>query len=52
MREVYTFRRKYNIKDMNELLEKNIKLASHIHVEVVKCIHPMVLIWLPNYEII
>ena len=43
-------RRKYDIEDINELLENNIELASHIHVEVDKCIHPMVLKWLQNYN--
>ncbi|CAF2680533.1 unnamed protein product [Rotaria sp. Silwood2] len=49
--EAYKYkRRKYDIEDVNELLEKNIELASHIHVEVDKCIHPIVLQWLHNYD--
>ena len=43
-------RRKYDIEDVNELLEKNIELASHIHVEADKCVHPVVLKWLQNYD--
>ena len=41
-------RRKYDIEDVNELLEKNIELASRIHVDIEKCVHPTVLEWLRN----
>jgi hypothetical protein len=43
-------RRKYDIEDINELLEKNIELASHIHVDIENCVHPIVLQWLRNYD--
>lgn len=43
-------RRRYDIEDVNELLERNIELASHIHVEPDKCVHPDVLKWLRNYD--
>ena len=43
-------RRKYDIEEVNELLEKNIELASHIHLDIEKCVHPVVLEWLRNYD--
>jgi hypothetical protein len=43
-------RRKYNIEDINALLEKNIESASHIHVDIDKCVHPVVLKWLKTYD--
>jgi hypothetical protein len=43
-------RRKYDIEEINELLEKNIDLASHIHFDIDKCIHPIVLQWLRKYD--
>jgi hypothetical protein len=43
-------RRKYDIEDINQLLEQNIELASNIHIDIDKCIHPTILQWLKNYD--
>ena len=43
-------RLKYDIEEVNELLKKNIELASHIHVYIEKCIHPIISQWLHNYD--
>lgn len=43
-------RRKYDIEEVNELLEANIELAADIHIDIDKCIHPTVLRWLQNYN--
>ena len=41
-------RRKYDIEDVNELLQRNIEAASQIHVEPEACVHPRK--WLRGYD--
>ena len=43
-------RRKYDIEEVNELLENNIELASDIYIDIEKYVHPIVLKWLQNYD--
>ena len=43
-------RRKYDIEDVNELLQRNIEAASQIHVEPEACVHPRILEWLRGYD--
>ncbi|CAF3805529.1 unnamed protein product [Rotaria sp. Silwood1] len=43
-------RRKYDVEEVNELLENNIELAADIHVDIEKCMHPCILQWLCNYN--
>lgn len=50
MEEPRNKRRRYEIEDVNELLERNIELASHIHVDPEKCVEPVILGWLRNYD--
>ena len=43
-------RRKYDIEDVNELLQRNIEASSQIHVEPDRCINSTVLQWLRNND--
>lgn len=43
-------RRKYEIEEINQLLENNIELAADIHLDIDQCINPNVLQWLNNYN--
>ena len=43
-------RRKYDIEDVNELLQRNIETASQIHAESDRCENPTVLLWLRNHD--
>ena len=36
-------RRKYDIEEVNELLENNIELGSDIYIDIEKYVHPIVL---------
>ena len=43
-------KKKYDIEDINLLLEQNIESAANIDVDVNECANPIVLSWLKNYD--
>lgn len=43
-------RKKFDMEDINLLLEHNILMASNIDIELEHCMDPTVLSWLRNYD--